>query len=195
MSAPAEAGYAASFAQTGIWLNERLGTAHTTYHLPLTIAFDGAIDADALRQAVSALIERHPLLAMSVEERDGVILLPSRPRPHRAGAARRRTRRRSAAGGADPGRGGAAISSGWRPQPHDPDKGQPRSLLLIVAHHSSSTGNRRACSSATSRLCISAAATGSAPQLPDLPATHDSPKLMPSLPAGIGRSTTASRPK
>jgi amino acid adenylation domain-containing protein len=60
---------------TGIWLNEQLGNAHTTYHLPLTIAFDDVIDAGTLQLAVNALLERHPVLGMAVEERDGVPLL------------------------------------------------------------------------------------------------------------------------
>ncbi|HET9168257.1 MAG TPA: amino acid adenylation domain-containing protein [Actinospica sp.] len=64
---------------TGIWLNEQLGNAYTTYHLPLTIAFDGVIDAGTLQLAVNALVERHPVLGMAVEERDGVPrLVPSK---------------------------------------------------------------------------------------------------------------------
>ncbi|MFF1871534.1 amino acid adenylation domain-containing protein [Kitasatospora herbaricolor] len=68
-------------AQQGVWLTERLLATHEAYHLPVRIAFD-AVDPDALEQAVTALVDRHPLLATALVEQQGdVLVVPAGQRP------------------------------------------------------------------------------------------------------------------
>ncbi|MER5326800.1 non-ribosomal peptide synthetase [Streptosporangium roseum] len=62
----------ASLAQQGIWFNERLGGAGTVYTMPFSVTFDGPLDVPALTAACRALIDRHPILASTVRERQGV---------------------------------------------------------------------------------------------------------------------------
>ncbi len=69
-------------AQSGVWVNERLGGAGAVYHMPFALSFDGALDVAALVAAVDAVVDRHPVLAAAVAERDGVPwLVPARRRP------------------------------------------------------------------------------------------------------------------
>ncbi|MET8389932.1 amino acid adenylation domain-containing protein [Streptosporangium canum] len=62
----------ASLAQQGIWFNERLGGVGTVYTMPFSVTFDGPLDVPALTAACRALIDRHPILASTVRERQGV---------------------------------------------------------------------------------------------------------------------------
>ncbi|MDN3358595.1 condensation domain-containing protein [Actinomadura sp. DC4] len=48
---------------TGIWLNEQLGGAGASYHLPMTVDLPRACDLDRLSAACRALFGRHPVLA------------------------------------------------------------------------------------------------------------------------------------
>ncbi|MFC8453653.1 amino acid adenylation domain-containing protein [Kitasatospora sp. NPDC057223] len=64
--------HAATPAQQGVWLTERLGLAREAYHLPVRISFD-RIDADALAAAVRYVTGRHPALGLAMAEHpDGV---------------------------------------------------------------------------------------------------------------------------
>ncbi|WP_327308571.1 amino acid adenylation domain-containing protein [Streptomyces sp. NBC_01298] len=63
---------AASPAQQGVWLTERLGLAREAFHMPVRISFD-RIDTEALARAVDAVIRRHPALAARLVERGGQV--------------------------------------------------------------------------------------------------------------------------
>ncbi|WP_232665905.1 non-ribosomal peptide synthetase [Pseudonocardia sp. TRM90224] len=75
MSAPVPA----SPAQHGIWFTERMGGAGSAYHMPMAISFDGELDGAALRDACRALVARHPILAMVIEDKDDVPYLVAGP--------------------------------------------------------------------------------------------------------------------
>ena len=62
--------HAATPAQQGVWLTERLGLAREAYHLPVRISFD-RIDADALAAAVRYVTDRHPALGRAMTEHAG----------------------------------------------------------------------------------------------------------------------------
>jgi non-ribosomal peptide synthetase component F/aryl carrier-like protein len=61
-----------TFAQQGIWLNERTRDMGDAYHAPCLITFDGELDTAALRTACAAVIARHPVLTSVFEENGGV---------------------------------------------------------------------------------------------------------------------------
>jgi non-ribosomal peptide synthetase component F/aryl carrier-like protein len=61
-----------SFAQQGIWLNERTRDMHDAYHAPCLITFDGELDTGALRTACAAVLARHPVLSSAFEEDGGI---------------------------------------------------------------------------------------------------------------------------
>src|SRR6266511_3918480 len=65
----------ASFAQHGIWVTERTVGGGSTYHLPLTIRFDGDLVVPALVEACRAVFDRHRVLNTAVAEHDGDIWL------------------------------------------------------------------------------------------------------------------------
>ncbi|WP_066365103.1 condensation domain-containing protein [Herbidospora mongoliensis] len=71
----------ASFAQTGMWITERMGRARTAYHMPLVIDFEGPLDACALAQACEAVIRRHAVLSSAVAEDDGLPVMVRGERP------------------------------------------------------------------------------------------------------------------
>jgi acyl carrier protein len=78
----------ASPAQHGMWMAANADAASTAYHMPLVITFDRALDAGALAAACSALVERHPMLASAIADRDGVAFVVPAPAPAlRIGAA------------------------------------------------------------------------------------------------------------
>ncbi|HEU4881684.1 MAG TPA: amino acid adenylation domain-containing protein [Longimicrobium sp.] len=60
-----------SFAQQRFWFVERMGDASNAYIIPLTLRLRGALDADALRRALDALVERHESLRTVFPLRDG----------------------------------------------------------------------------------------------------------------------------
>ena len=176
-----QAGHAASFAQTGIWLNEQLGTAHTTYHLPLTLRFEGAIDVAALEQAVSALIERHPILAACVEERDGVpYFVPARTRPVLRIAELPELTDETPL---------EQLIREETVRPFDlADElaritlvkiGPDRSVVLLVAHHLAFDGESKGVFVRDLAALYTDAVAGRAPQLPDIPTFVDMPEPDP----------------
>ncbi|MFF3212968.1 amino acid adenylation domain-containing protein [Streptomyces sp. NPDC002886] len=63
---------AASPAQQGVWLTERLGLAREAFHMPVRISFD-RIDTEALARAVDVVIRRHPALAARLVEHGGQV--------------------------------------------------------------------------------------------------------------------------
>jgi amino acid adenylation domain-containing protein len=70
-----------SVAQQGLWVNEKVGDVGAIYAMPFTLTFDGPLDVPGLVAAVSAVVERHPVLASAVAERDGVPYLVPVPPP------------------------------------------------------------------------------------------------------------------
>ncbi|ACU73930.1 phosphopantetheine-binding [Catenulispora acidiphila DSM 44928] len=64
----------ATFAQHGIRMAQ-LASGGTAYHMPLVIHLDGDADAGTVAKACAALVERHPLLATALVERDGITYL------------------------------------------------------------------------------------------------------------------------
>ncbi|WP_062348189.1 condensation domain-containing protein [Herbidospora yilanensis] len=71
----------ASFAQTGMWITERMGRARTAYHMPLVVDFEGRLDACALHQACAAVVRRHAVLSSAVAEVDGLPVMVPGQRP------------------------------------------------------------------------------------------------------------------
>lgn len=71
----------ASFAQTGMWITERMGRARTAYHMPLVIRFDGPLDVCALHAACEAVVRRHAVLSTAVAEDDGLPVMVPGMRP------------------------------------------------------------------------------------------------------------------
>ena len=57
--------FAASYAQSRLWFLQQLEPGLTAYHMPLLWRLRGALDVEALEQALAALIERNPTLRTS----------------------------------------------------------------------------------------------------------------------------------
>ncbi|MGW6412777.1 condensation domain-containing protein [Streptomyces vinaceus] len=58
--------------QQGLWLAQHMDPEHARYHIPLSWAVDGPIDAAALRASLARLVARHELLRTGFVERDGI---------------------------------------------------------------------------------------------------------------------------
>ncbi|MET0398427.1 MAG: amino acid adenylation domain-containing protein [Longimicrobiaceae bacterium] len=61
-----------SFAQQRLWLVDRLEPGSPAYNIPYALRLRGALDVDALRRSLDALVERHETLRTTLEERGGV---------------------------------------------------------------------------------------------------------------------------
>ncbi|MFI6036069.1 amino acid adenylation domain-containing protein [Streptomyces sp. NPDC051315] len=74
-----------SFAQERMWFLNRLDGGAATYNIPLLVALDADLDAEALEAALGDLADRHESLRTVVAEHDGVpyqrIVPPGRLRP------------------------------------------------------------------------------------------------------------------
>jgi amino acid adenylation domain-containing protein len=68
---PREGDVPLSFAQQRFWFVERMGEASNAYIMPQTLRLRGVLDADALRRALDALVERHESLRTVFPLRDG----------------------------------------------------------------------------------------------------------------------------
>ncbi|MCO2636911.1 non-ribosomal peptide synthetase, partial [Pseudomonas aeruginosa] len=64
----------ASFAQQRLWLLDQLYPQSNAYNVPVALRFSGALDIQALRDALSTLIERHEALRTVFDVVDGVPL-------------------------------------------------------------------------------------------------------------------------
>ena len=53
--------------QAGVWFTEQLGGAGASYHLPITVEFDGELDTGAMRRACATVVARHPILGCTLE--------------------------------------------------------------------------------------------------------------------------------
>ncbi|MEW5931555.1 MAG: amino acid adenylation domain-containing protein, partial [Gemmatimonadota bacterium] len=61
-----------SFAQQRLWLMDRIEPGSPAYNMHFALRLRGALDADALRASLDALVERHETLRTTFEERAGV---------------------------------------------------------------------------------------------------------------------------
>ncbi|MFI6455427.1 condensation domain-containing protein [Streptosporangium amethystogenes] len=122
----------ATLAQHGMWITERMGAGGRVYAMPLTLRLDGPLDTGAMLAACAAAVERHPVLAAVLAERDGEVrLLPGKVPPSI----------RFEETPPEPGRLEEEVA-----RPFDLESGPParftlfrlgaeRHLLQIVAHH------------------------------------------------------------
>ena len=69
--APAAAHYAVSPAQRRLWVLDRMEALGAAYNIPALTLLDGALHIDALRQALTALVDRHEALRTTFMEVDG----------------------------------------------------------------------------------------------------------------------------
>ncbi|MFD7552052.1 amino acid adenylation domain-containing protein [Streptomyces sp. NPDC059816] len=123
----------ASAAQQGIWINERIAPLGSVHHMPFAVHFEGPLDPVALAAACADVVDRHPALALTVREEDGVPLLAAGPAP--ALTVRDTTPERLpgelAAGSAKP-----FDLAGGPPVRFTLLRTDPtRATLLVVAHH------------------------------------------------------------
>ncbi len=65
---------AASSLQRRLWFLEQLHPANGTYHVPLALRLRGALDVDALRDALARVVARHEILRTSLTAADGTPL-------------------------------------------------------------------------------------------------------------------------
>ena len=60
-----------SYAQQRLWFTQQLHPDSGAYHIPEAVELTGPLDVDALEAALSALLERHPVLRLTVLTREG----------------------------------------------------------------------------------------------------------------------------
>ncbi|HZI09664.1 MAG TPA: amino acid adenylation domain-containing protein, partial [Myxococcus sp.] len=70
--APRDAPLPLSFAQQRLWFLDQLQPGSATYNIAAALKLEGSLDAEALRQALQALVQRHEALRTSFVVRDGV---------------------------------------------------------------------------------------------------------------------------
>jgi acyl carrier protein len=71
----------ASFAQQRLWFLNHLEGRSATYSVPLAVRLSGALDLDALRQALNDVVERHESLRTVFAEVDGAAVQQVRDLP------------------------------------------------------------------------------------------------------------------
>ena len=69
--ASAKREYPLSECQRGLWALQKMRPETAAYNVPLGVRVFQRVEAGALRQACQTLLERHPLLACSIREREG----------------------------------------------------------------------------------------------------------------------------
>ncbi|MGJ5753616.1 non-ribosomal peptide synthetase [Streptomyces puniciscabiei] len=70
---PAGALVPASYAQAGLWMVTELEQGSSAYNVPLPVSLRGRLDTDALRSALTGVVERHEALRTTFTEQDGVL--------------------------------------------------------------------------------------------------------------------------
>ncbi|MCW8061254.1 condensation domain-containing protein, partial [Agrobacterium tumefaciens] len=70
-----------SYAQERLWFLWRLEPFATTYVMSRSVRLDGALNVDALREAVSGLVRRHESLRTRFEDVDGTAWQVIEPEP------------------------------------------------------------------------------------------------------------------
>jgi len=71
-----------SFAQQRMWFVQAMEGASTTYNMPVSLALTGALEVDAFRAALQALVERHEVLRSRFVPEDGEVRLAIAPTLH-----------------------------------------------------------------------------------------------------------------
>jgi amino acid adenylation domain-containing protein len=64
----------ASFAQTRLWFIQQMDPVSSAYNMSFPLRLSGALDARALRRAMTAVVRRHEALRTTLEERGGEIV-------------------------------------------------------------------------------------------------------------------------
>ncbi|GAA1523376.1 hypothetical protein GCM10009678_00600 [Actinomadura kijaniata] len=60
-----------SFAQRGLWFLDRLNPGDTSYNVPFVVRLTGALDVEALTEALGRVVARHEILRTTFPERGG----------------------------------------------------------------------------------------------------------------------------
>ncbi len=60
-----------SFAQQRLWFLDQLEPANPAYHIPVAVRLDGALDCEALRRSLGAMVRRHETLRTTFVSVDG----------------------------------------------------------------------------------------------------------------------------
>ena len=81
---PEDAPPVLSFAQERMWFLQQLLPDSCAYHMPEAVELEGALDTGALDAALRWLLERHPVLRLSVAAQDGSPVPVPRPVPSHA---------------------------------------------------------------------------------------------------------------
>ncbi|MEU9210837.1 amino acid adenylation domain-containing protein [Streptomyces sp. NPDC048415] len=63
----------ASYAQAGLWMVAELERGSSAYNVPLPVSLRGRLDTDALRSALTGVVERHEALRTTFTEHDGMV--------------------------------------------------------------------------------------------------------------------------
>ena len=101
-----------SAAQQRLWMLQQLEAGSAAYNFPIVLRLTGALDAHALRAALSDVADRHEALRTVFSSENGVPV--QRVLDLRAGAVRGRGHGRGRGTGADPRRAGPAVRPGRR---------------------------------------------------------------------------------
>jgi hypothetical protein len=64
----------ASFAQTRLWFIQQMDPASSAYNMSFPLRLSGALDARALRRALTAVVRRHEALRTTLEDRGGEVV-------------------------------------------------------------------------------------------------------------------------
>ncbi len=130
-----------SFAQERMWFLNRLDDGAATYNIPLLVALDADLDAEALEAALGDLADRHESLRTVVAEHDGVPYQRIMP----PGALRPRLRRVDCPAAETAAHAAVAARHRFDLKAESPlaawllGTGTDRSLLLVL-HHSAADG-------------------------------------------------------
>jgi amino acid adenylation domain-containing protein/non-ribosomal peptide synthase protein (TIGR01720 family) len=71
--AAARTGFAASHAQTRLWVIDRLLEGSTAYNVPTSLLLDGPLDTGALQRALADVVGRHESLRTALRDVEGVL--------------------------------------------------------------------------------------------------------------------------
>ncbi|QDE97917.1 non-ribosomal peptide synthetase [Myxococcus xanthus] len=69
--APEGADIPLSFSQERLWFLNQLFPENSAYNLPMALRLTGTLDAEAFRESLADIVQRHPVLGMRFVERDG----------------------------------------------------------------------------------------------------------------------------
>ncbi|HEX2188744.1 MAG TPA: amino acid adenylation domain-containing protein, partial [Longimicrobiaceae bacterium] len=168
-----------SFAQERLWFLDRLRPGTAAYNMPAALRFTGALDTEALRRSLDAIVRRHEALRTrfpSVRGRPVQVVDPPRPLPwtvtdvsHLRGTGLEAELRRLAlAEAAEPFdlQAGPLLRAGLV------RAGEGDHLLLLTVHHVASDGWSMGVLAREMIALYEAFAEGREPELPPLPVQY-----------------------